>query len=213
MLRKIAALLILTIGFSVVARSQNFEGLIEFKKQTGSNAVNYVYYIKGDKVRIDEFAPGTRTVEASFILDTKASTMIYLNHTRKMWGTRTPTSPTAAPAGCMAATTKNSKEIFGYKCMEQTVTNAHDSTQISYFIAPGKFAFFAPMVKLLNRQENFSTYLLAITLKDGSMPLLAIEKDMKGVEKGRLEVTRIEQKVLAPALFDTPADYKEVKTQ
>ena len=211
MLRKISTLLLLAVGFSFAASAQSFEGIIEFKKQTGKNVVNYVYYVKGNKVRIDEFASGTRNVEASFILGLKDSSMVYLNHTRKMWGTRKPSKPSAAPAGCVASLTKNTKDIFGYKCTEQVVKNAKDSTQISFFIAPGKFTFFAPMMKLLNRQENFATYLSAVPLKEGSMPLLAIEKDFAGNEKARLEVTRLEQKVLAEGLFDMPKDFTEVK--
>ncbi|MEO5643542.1 MAG: DUF4412 domain-containing protein [Bacteroidia bacterium] len=211
MLRKITCLLLLAFGFSFAASAQNFEGIIEFKKQTGKTVVNYVYYVKGNKVRIDEFASGTRNVEASFILGLKDSSMVYLNHTRKMWGTRKPSRPGIAPAGCIAAQTKNTREIFGYKCTEQLVKNSADSTQISFFIAPGKFAFFAPMVKLLNRQENFATYLIAVPLKDGAMPLLAVEKDLNGNEKGRLEVTRLEQKVLAEGMFETPKDFTEVK--
>ena len=211
MLRKISTLLLLAIGFSFAASAQNFEGIIEFKKQTGKTVVNYVYYVKGNKVRIDEFASGTRNVEASFILGLKDSSMVYLNHARKMWGTRKPSRPGVAPAGCIASQTKTTKEIFGYKCTEQLVQNTKDSTQISFFIAPGKFAFFAPMVKLLNRQENFATYLLAVPLKEGAMPLLAVEKDLNGNEKGRLEVTRLEQKALADGMFDTPKDFTEVK--
>jgi hypothetical protein len=211
MLRKISTLLLLTIGFSFAASAQSFEGIIEFKKQTGKNVVNYVYYVKGDKVRIDEFATGTRNVEASFILGLKENSMIYLNHPRKMWGTRKPSSSGAAPAGCVATQTKTTKEIFGYKCTEHVVKNAADSTQISFFIAPGKFSFFTPMMKLLNRQENFATYLIAVPMKEGSMPLLAIEKDLNGNEKARLEVTRLEQKVLVEGMFDTPKDFTEVK--
>ena len=52
---------------------------------------------------------------------------------------------------------------------------------------------------------------MAVALKDGSMPLLAVEKDLNGLEKGRLEVTRLEQKVLAGGLFEIPKDYTEVK--
>ncbi len=211
MLRKIPTLLLLAIGFSFGASAQNFEGIIEFKKQTGKQVVNYVYYVKGNKVRIDEFASGTRNVEASFILGLKDSSMVYLNHTRKMWGTRKPSRSTAAPAGCVASQTKVVKEIFGYKCAEHIVRNQKDSTEISFYIAPGKFSFFAPMVKLLNRQENFSTYLLAVPLKEGNMPLLAIEKDLRGNEEGRLEVTRLEQKSLTDGMFVTPKDFTEVK--
>ena len=211
MIRKIAILLLLCSGISFLASAQNFEGIIEFKKQTGTTTVNYVYYVKGNQVRIDEFAPGTRNVEGSFILGLKDSSMVYLNHVRKMWGIRTPAAARLAPAGCVATTTKNSKELFGYKCLETVVKNAGDSTQVSYYIASGKFAFFAPMVKILNRQENFATYLLAVKMKDGSMPLLAIEKNLAGVEKGRLEVTRLESKVLDAGLFVTPKDYTRVK--
>jgi hypothetical protein len=211
MLRKITILLLLVIGFSFTASAQNFEGIIEFKKQTGKNEVNYVYYVKGNKVRIDEFASETRNVEASFILGLKDSSMIYLNHKRKMWGTRKPSSALAAPAGCVATQTKNVKEIFSYKCTEYIVKNAADSTEVSFYIAPGKFTFFAPMMKLLNRQEKFATYLLAVPLKDGAMPLLAVEKDLAGNEKSRLEVTRLEQKTLADGMFLTPKDFTEVK--
>ena len=103
------------------------------------------------------------------------------------------------------------KEMFGYKCTEQVVKNVTDSTQISYYIAPGKFTFFTPMMKLLNRQEKLSTYFFALTLKDGYMPLLAIEKNLNGVEKGRLEVTRLEEKMLDDGMFSIPKDYTEVK--
>lgn len=211
MFRKTATFIILLSVLSAAAYAQSFEGIIEFKKQTGKNTVDYVYYVKDDKVRIDEFAPGTRDVPGSFIVDTKAGTMKYLNHDRKMWGTRTPKGGAAAPAGCAVTSTKNNKEMFGYKCTEQIVRNTTDSSQISYYLAPGKFTFFTPMMKLLNRQEKFSTYFFALTVKDGVMPLLAIERDLRGNEKGRLEVTRLEQKTLSAGLFDIPNDYTEVK--
>ena len=212
MFRNALLALLLLFPFAGILRAQNFEGLIEFKKQNGSDVSNYVYYVKGDKVRIDEFAPGSRIVSGSFIVDTKAGTMIFLSPDRKLWGTRPSKGSPVAPAGAMAAPTKNTKDLFGYKCTEQVVKNVSDSTQISYWIAPGKFNFFLPMMKLLNRQEKFSTYYFAITgLKDGSMPLLAIEKDLNGKEKGRLEVTRLEQKTIVDGMFEIPKDYTEVK--
>lgn len=211
MKNRFAFLLLILFPVFTTLSAQNFEGVIEFKKQTGSDVVNYLYYVKGDKVRIDEFAPGTRTVSGSFIVDTKAGTMVYLSPDRKLWGTRAPKGSPVAPAGAVASTTKATKTLFGYKCSEQVVTHAADSTQISFWIAPGKFNFFLPMLKLLNRQENFSTYYFALAVKEGAMPLLAIEKDLNGNEKSRLEVTRLEQKALTEGLFEIPKDYTEVK--
>ncbi|MBI3510325.1 MAG: DUF4412 domain-containing protein [Bacteroidetes bacterium] len=212
MLRRILLSLLAILPFTNFLHAQTFEGLMEFKKQSGKEVTNYVYYIKGDKVRIDEFAPDSRIVSGSFIVDTKAMTMIYLLPDRKMWGTRTSKSGIAAPAGAVVTATKKTKDLFGYKCAEQVVKCAADTTQISFWIAPGKFNFFLPMLKLINRQENFSTYYLAIAnLKAGSMPLLAIESNLNGVERGRLEVTRLEAKAIADNMFDVPKDYTKVE--
>jgi len=167
--------------------------------------------VKGDKVRIDEFSPGTRTISGTFIVDTKASTMLYLDPERKLWGTREQKSAPVSTAGCLVTSAKEIKQVFGYKCSEQVVTNAADNTEISYFIAPGNFSFFTPMMKLLNRQEKLSTYFFALNVKDGYMPLLAIEKDLNGVERGRLEATRVDEKILDDGMFAIPKDYTEVK--
>ncbi|HTL82637.1 MAG TPA: DUF4412 domain-containing protein [Bacteroidia bacterium] len=210
MLRRILPLFILC--FTTALHAQTFEGVMEVKKQTGKDVVNYEYFIKGDKVRIDEFAPDSRIVSGSFIINTKIDTMKYLLPDRKLWGTRVSKGGLAAPAGAAVVATKKTKELFGYKCSEQVVTVAADSSKISYWITPGKFNFFMPMLKMLNRQENFSTYYAALTgLKDGSMPLLAIWTDLKGVEKGRLEVTRLEAKTVNDNMFTIPSDYTEVK--
>lgn len=210
MLRKTALLFSLFIALSITSFAQNFAGIMEVKKQTGKDVVNYVYYVKGDKVRIDEFTPGTRTISGTFIMDTKANTMQWLDPVRKMTGKREVKAPSIASAGMVASTSKEMKELFGYKCTEQIVTNTTDTTAISYYIAPGKFAFFTPMMKMLNRQEKLYTYFFALTIKDGYMPLLAIEKNLKGEERGRLEVTRIEQKDITDGMFTVPSDYVEV---
>jgi len=67
------------------------------------------------------------------------------------------------------------------------------------------------MVKLINSHEKFSTYFFAMTVPEGSMPILAIETDLKGVEKERMEVTKIESKVVADDVFAVPAGYTEMK--
>jgi hypothetical protein len=54
----------------------------------------------------------------------------------------------------------------------------------------------------------------ALELLDGKhFPLRAIGYDKVGAEKGRVEVTKIEKRVLAPALFEIPEGYKVVDLQ
>jgi hypothetical protein len=211
MLKKIALLSFLFTSSAIISSAQNFGGIINFNKQTGSTPVTCVYYVKGDKVRFDEFKPGTKTAAESFIMDIKANTMIFIDPARKLWGTQKQVANSTAAAGCVASPVAATKDILGYKCTEQIVKNMTDSIQIDFFLAPGKFAFFAPMVKLINSHEKFSTYYFAMTVPDGSMPILAIQKDLKGVEKERMEVTKIESKVVADAMFAVPDGYTEMK--
>lgn len=209
MFRKVITLLLL-FACSILP-AQNFGGIINFKKQVGKDSTNYDYYVKGDKVRFDEYTPGTKTLSSCFILDIKANTMIFIDPDRKCWGKRVRGEMAVGAAGCVAATSAEMKEMFGYKCSEQVIKNVADSTEISYFITPGKFSFFMPMLRQINSMEKLSTYLFSANMPDGSMPLLAIEKDLKGNEKERLEVTSIEEKAVPDSKFLVPKGYKEIK--
>ena len=46
---------------------------------------NYIYYVKGDNVRIDEIGTKSHKVEGSFLVDMEAKTMKSLNHERKLY--------------------------------------------------------------------------------------------------------------------------------
>jgi hypothetical protein len=193
------------------AAGQNFEGVIEFKKQSLTDTVNYMYSVKGNMVRIDEVNPRTHRIDGSFLLDLKAGSMIYLNHERKTWGRREKTGKPTVPAGLSVSSTKQAKTLFGYKCSQHIVKNTADNSSIHYYVAPGRFTFFVPMLELLNRREDFSTNYRALTVKDGSFPFLAVKFDAAGKEVGRLEVTRIERKTVSLSVFDVPKAYKEFK--
>ncbi|MGL5889207.1 MAG: DUF4412 domain-containing protein [Bacteroidia bacterium] len=194
-----------------LAGAQNFEGIIEFKKQTLTDTVNYVYSVKGDQVRIDEISPRTHRIGGSYLLNTKEGTTIYLNHELKTTVRRANTDKSTVPAGLTVTSSKETKSFFGYKCSKYSVTNTADNSSIHYYVASGKFTFFVPMLELLNRREDFSAHFLALPAKDGALPLLAVKYDAAGKEVGRLEAARIEKKAISASVFDVPKDYKEFK--
>ncbi|MGL4599857.1 MAG: DUF4412 domain-containing protein [Bacteroidia bacterium] len=212
MLRKSVIILLALFGMLVPLTAQNFEGVIEFKKQNANGmSMKYIYYVKGDHVRIDEIGEQSKQVEGSYILSFKTNKMLVLNHGRKLYTDRKPEGSPTAPASATVKHTKKAQTLHNYSCTEYVVRNNADSTEICYWIAPGKFNFFVPMLKMLNRQEAFSTYYFALNMKEGSFPFLAIQKDLRGKEISRLEVTRIEKKTIADALFEIPKDYTEYK--
>ena len=69
-------------GFAgmLVVSAQSFEGTIAFKKQTPTDTVSYMYYVKGDKVRLDEIGSKSKKVEGSFLIDLKTNSMVSLSH-------------------------------------------------------------------------------------------------------------------------------------
>ena len=205
------SLILLTIiGFaSLAATAQSFEGTIEFKKKTTADTTKYIYYVKGDKIRIDEIGAKSGKPEGTFLVDTKESKMISLSHERKIFMDKSQGAPPIINGKPAVSKTKNTKTIQGYKCTEYVVKNTEENTKISYWVASDKFDFFPRLLKLLNRKDKFSTYYQQLNDVDGMFPFLAVESPMDGKEKGRLEVTKIEKKPMEASLFEIPKDYKK----
>lgn len=194
--------------FGICVNAQDFEGMIEFKKQEGTKVENTTWYVKGDLVRIDEFEPGSRLLKSAYIINTKDSTMTFIDHKAKTYQSGLPVKTPATPVGCTVTETKNSKELQTYKTTEYTIKTPGD-TAYSYWMTSGKFGFFKSSVSILGAQNNYFNYYWALDPKAGAMPMLITKSNGKGEETGRLEVTRIEKRSLDANLFVVPADYKK----
>lgn len=206
---KILSVAIVMVAFAFSAAAQAFEGTIEFKKITATDTVNYVYTVKGNKVRIDEIGSKSHKIEGTFLVDLDAKTMISLNHERKLYmDNPTPAAP-VLKGTCNVKKGQNVKNIQGYKCTEYTVTNNEENTQITYWIAEGKFTFFEKLLRILNRKDKSSVYFLQIPDIKNSFPMLSVQSDLNGKENTRLEVTKITKKEVDASIFDLPKGYNK----
>ena len=188
--------------------SQSFEGIIEFKKQTESDTTNYVYYIKGDKVRVDEVGAKFEKNEGSYLIDLKANTVIAVSNERKMYFNQPPSKiPPVLKCKPEVVKTTNTKTIHEYKCTEYIVKCAEEKTQISYWMAASKFDFFDRMVRLLNRKDKSAVYFLQIAETQGIFPFVSVESSIGGGEKTRMEVTKIQKKTIDASKFEVPRGY------
>jgi hypothetical protein len=206
---KLVTVVIVMVAFSCSAFAQ-FEGVIEFKKASSTDTTNYIYYVKGNMVRIDEIGAKSHKVEGSFIVDLDAKTMKSLNHERKLYMDQpTPAAPTIKGT-CTVKKGQNVKNLQGYKCVEYIVTNNDENTQISYYIADGKFSFFEKLLRQLNRKDKSSTYYLQITDAKNMFPMLSVQTDIStGKETTKLEVTKITKKDVDPTMFEIPKGYNK----
>ena len=206
---KLITVVIVMVAFSLTTVAQSFEGVIEFKKSSTIDTTSYVYTVKNNMVRIDEIGSKSRKVEGSFLVDLDAKTMKFLNHDRKLYGDQnTPAAP-VIKGTCTVKKGQNVKNLQGYKCVEYIVTNNEEATQITYYVADGKFSFFEKLLRQLNRKEKSAIYFLQIADIKNMFPMLSYQTDLAGKETSRLEVTKITKKEVDPAVFEIPKGYNK----
>jgi hypothetical protein len=211
-MKNLSSKLIITVivfaGFVSACLAQ-FEGSIEFRKMTTTDTTKYIYYVKGNKIRIDEIGSKSKKLEGSFLIDLTASTMIDVNHDRKLYMDQKPSSPAVVGGKPELSNTKMTKTLLGVPCKELVVTNKDDNATIHYYIAPGKFDFFVKMLKLINRKDKQSSYYLLLKEAGDGFPYLSIQTDNTGKEFSRLEVLKIEKKPIEPSVFEIPKEYQK----
>ncbi|MCC6691631.1 MAG: DUF4412 domain-containing protein [Bacteroidia bacterium] len=204
---KLIIVLLAVAGFASVSFAQ-FEGTIEFKKKSATDTTKYIYYVKGNKIRIDEIGSQSKKIEGTFLIDLAAGTMMSLSHDRKLYMDQKPGAPVAVGGKPEIKNTKTSKSLQGINCKEIIVSNVEEKTTIKYYIGGSKYDFFVKMLRLLNRKDKQSSYFLLLGKEAGDgFPYLSIQTDETGKEVGRLEVDKIEKKAIDTEMFDIPKDY------
>jgi hypothetical protein len=206
---KLTTVIVILFAFTQTINAQSFEGVIEFKKSSSSDTSSYVYTVKGNQVRIDEIGSKSRKVEGSFLVDMDAKTMKFINHDRKLYGDQNTPAANVIKGNCVVKKGQNVKNLQGFKCAEYIVTNNEENTQVTYYIADGKFTFFEKLLRQLNRKEKSAIYFLQIADIKSMFPMLSFQTDLTGKEMSRLEVTRIIKKEVDPSMFEIPKGYNK----
>ncbi len=209
MLKKSVFFLTFALGLSTAIVAQGFEGIIDFKQYTSKDTTINTYYVKGNKVKLDQLGKTSHKAEGSFLFDLTGNKITGLNHSRKVYDNVTVNKNQAVNKIDEVVKLKETKTILGYKCTGYTVKSASDNCQITYWLASGKFDFFGPSVVLWNRKDKASVYFRSIQDTKGMFPLLSVETDMNGKEQGKLEVTKIEPKKIEESTLEIPKDYKK----
>lgn len=204
---KLAVTVIALAGFASASLAQ-FEGTIEFKKMNLSDTSSYIYYVKGNKVRLDEVNLKSKKIEGTFLIDLTAGTMVSLSPDRKLFMDQKQGASVTVGGKPEIVNTKATKTLLGTNCKELVVNNKEENTTVKYYVGGAKFDFFAKFLKLMNRKDKQACYYLLLS-KDAAdgFPYLSIQTDNTGKETGRLEVSKIEKKVIDATTFEIPKDY------
>ncbi len=150
-MKKMGALVLMVTLSSIAFASEPFQGTIKFTKTIGPVTANYVYYVKGDKVRVEELGENGE-IQGIMIVDTKGNTVKALSPERQMY-IDVPNKRPARETEVFVQKTNNTQEINGYKCTEVKVSGKNDGREITFWVADDHFDFFVPLLETLNRKD------------------------------------------------------------
>jgi outer membrane lipoprotein-sorting protein len=188
-----------------IAFGQSFEGNITMKLTNEDGAQTLQYKIKGDKFRLDTEHEGMQT---SFVLDSPAKKMYVLMTAMQMYmemnleeAKPTPGEQDKKP---VVNRTGKSETILGYKCEQILVLQGGAETELWATKGLGKFFQFS-----LEGEGTGSAWERELSSED-MFPLRIIEKDAKGKQVSKMEVTAVEKKSLSDALFKVPSNFSKM---
>jgi hypothetical protein len=204
-----AAILAPFLLTSTTLFSQGFEGSIDFRKIGAFDTTKYIYYVKGNQVRIDEIG-SNKVVAGSMLIDLKTTTGKSLSPERKLYMDLEKGKPNTVSADqVIIEKGKGVKKIAGHTCNEVIVKNTEQNTIVTYYIAKDNFHFLKGVISTLNRKDKSSMYYQTITNNDNSFPFLSIETDLAGTRKSTLEVTNVNKHKIEDKVFLMPAGFKK----
>ncbi|HET6242923.1 MAG: DUF4412 domain-containing protein [Bacteroidetes bacterium] len=206
---KLQIIILLAYFSTQMSFAQSFEGLIESRKISPIDTVHFIFYIKEDKIRIDQIGYDKKIEEITLVnlSDFKSKS---LNPIRMLLTDieSAPTKEFVKIQNVSVSKGKKIKTIAGYQCQEWVVVKKEQNIQITYFLAKDNFFFFEKMLISLNRKDKLSTFYQQLPETTNAFPFYAIEADLKGKPTNIFEVTGITKKSLDHSLFHIPEGYK-----
>jgi hypothetical protein len=187
--------------------AQSFEGVLEFTKTTGPVVTTYKYFVKGDRIRVEEI--GARgEVQGIMLVDTRDKTVTAISPERKLY-MDVPNMRLPKDVEVSVQKTSEMKDMAGYKCEKWVVKSPKEDRQITYWVAADEFSFFVPMLETLNRKDEQAVFFLQIKDNRGVFPMLGVEQKLDGAEVSRLQVTKVTKAAQKANLFEIPAGYNK----
>ncbi len=210
-MKKVAAIMLGVTLSTAAFASGPFQGTIKFTKTIGPVTANYVYYVKGDKIRVEELSENGE-VQGIMIVDTKANTVKALSPERKMY-IDVPNKRPARETEVYVQKTNNTKMVNGYNCTEVKVSGKTDGREVTFWVADDDFDFMVPLLETLNRKDKLATYFMNIPNLDGFFPMVGVERKTDGVELTKLQVNTVDKGDLNNDLFEIPSDYAKFERE
>ena len=207
---KFWTLLIIFISSLTFTFAQGYEGTIEFKKLKKGKESFYIYYVKGDFVRLEEYGSNKTIVDIA-VINLKEKKVYLLSPERKSYMVLNTMYSSKDMSKTRVEMKSESKTILNRSCKKWVVSNPDLNAVVTYWVTKGNFDFFVNLLDVLRRKDYQSLFFQQVPEATGYFPMISTWTDLKGVRLEQLEVTKIDERVLRGNFFTIPADYEEIK--
>lgn len=182
-----------------------FEGVIFFQKEVGNEVTYFKYYVKGDKVRIEDVNEGG-LLNGILLIDTKNASLQMLSCSAQMY-MDVPVAEESEKPKVKIERTGDVKMIQGKECELWKVVNTESFTHYEFWVNEGDYSFFTPMLRMLNRNDNIALAWVSSLMGKGYFPFVGAEYSSTGKLVTKLEVLEIKENEVDENLFDIPSNY------
>ncbi|MCQ2958569.1 MAG: DUF4412 domain-containing protein [Bacteroidales bacterium] len=173
-------------------------------KTTFSDTLYYVYTIKDDCVRIDEYDKYKRVIRA-YIVNLQDKSVMLINPNKRIY-TKVESFPVSEKyvQNLEVVNTGNHKYINGYYCSQWRVRNLEENMEITYWVAGENFNFYTPMSQVAMSLEDYFLFFKALPhgKMRGVMPMMIENKTLLRAPKSTLNVTQVKQHVVDTSVFN-----------
>lgn len=194
---------ILVFFFISVFSQEQFEGEVDYVKTSYSDTLYYVYTIKDDYIRIDEYDKYKRAT-SSYIVNLQDQSVMVIHPGKRLYTTleKFPVQKDSAQ-NMEVVYTGNYKYINGYKCSQWRVKNYDENTEITYWMAGDNFNFYAPMSQLAMSFDHHFLFYHALPERtmQGLMPMMIEDKTLLRSHKSTSRVIGIRSHPVDPSVF------------
>lgn len=190
--------------------AQVFEGSIEFRKVRAGKSSSYIYYVKGDFVRLEEFG-SNRTIVDIALINLAEEKVFLLSPERKSYMALQTNESHKDMSETKVEMTRETKAILGYECKKWIISNAGLNAKVTYWVTAGHYDFFVALLETLKRKDYHALFYQQVPAAVGYLPMVSTWTDMAGNEVERLEIMKINSHVIHGNLFTIPPDYTEIK--
>jgi hypothetical protein len=202
-------LLILFTLFSFLLNSNSyakpFEGIIFFQKSDGEEVTYYRFYVKENRVRIEDVNEGG-LLNGILFIDLEDESMKMASCSAQMY-INVPKAPEGDKPRVKIDRTGEVKMIIGRECELWKIVNVHDYSNYEFWVDKGEYTFFNPMLKMLNRNDNIALAWVSSMMGQDYFPFEGIEYSSTGKQLTKLEVIDLKEQDLDKGIFEIPSNY------